>query len=278
MIRTINTGRDEVVVARMWKAVLSIGLGYLILTSPAFGIRIGPDDRMTYSEFAAANGLKDSEVRELFGASLRVVCPWGTGGVALIGDGRVFLTAAHLLFGVDDAALSPSKCHIESFDGSQSLEIDTKTLIRGKANASASGDGDWVIGKITSVAVGVTPYRLGRSRTPGEQVLAISQGQLNWSGHAYPTPSIGKCRILTVTASSYFTDCDSDKGSSGATLLSPVLSTDEAPELIGIGVWTYYGSAGAYSDKDCDDTSKCATQYVGLRGQLRMAILKLLAK
>ncbi|WP_119268256.1 trypsin-like peptidase domain-containing protein [Taklimakanibacter deserti] len=264
-----------------WKISLAATLGCFVLASPALGIRIGSDDRMTFGEFASASGLKDSEVQRLFSASVRIVCPWGTGGAALIGDGRVFVTADHVIFGTADEELAPLVCYLESFDGKQKFQIDAKTLIRGKSvqpKAISTGDNDWTIGRIRSAVAGIVPYRLGRSRKPGQEVIAVSQGQLNWKNHTYPTPSIGKCRILSASISSDYTDCDSDKGSSGATLLGPVLSTGEAPELIGIGVWTYYGPAGAYSSKDCDDTRKCATQYVGIRGKLRKAILKMLAE
>lgn len=231
---------------------------------------------MTFGEFATANNLKDNEVQRLFGATVRIVCPWGTGGAALIGDGRVFVTAGHMLSGVGNETAAPRQCRLASFDGTQTFEIDHKSLVQGKStNAAPAVDNDWAIGKIRSSAMGITPYRLGKPRKAGEGVLAISQGQINWKGHPYPTPSIGKCRILTSSASSYYTDCDSDKGSSGATLLSPTLSIDDPPELIGIGVWTYYGPNGVYSSKDCDDTSKCATQYIAIRGKLRKAILKL---
>ncbi len=34
--------------------------------------------------------------------------------------------------------------------------------------------------------------------------------------------------------------------------------------VVGVTVATFYGDAGVYSDKDCDDTVACATQHLTL--------------
>lgn len=234
------------------------------MVSPGGAIRIGKEDRSTFEEFRMLHQLSENQIQELFGASLRVVCPWGVAGASLVTREGAFVSVDHIFFGKEAKREPLKKCFVETLFGKKRLEIDPRHYYRGRdiRREASVNEQDIFVGRLLLKSLDILPYRVGRTKVTGEQVISVSQGQINWKGKRYPTPSVGQCTILSTTALSMFSDCDSDKGSSGASLLD--FSLGEPPRLVGVGTWTYYGDRGPYSSRDCDDTTKCATQHLSI--------------
>lgn len=239
--------------------------------TPASSIRIGDEDRSTFKEYSKQLGISLEALQTLFGATLRIVCPWTEGGAALVSTNGIFLTANHIFFEKRAQKNPFSKCYAEPLFGNKKFNIDPFNYVSGpdfRGHVSPA-EQDIFIGRILNDDIGIQPYEIGSANNlPGQNVVSVSQGQKNWKGKKHKTPSIGQCTVMTTSVLSVYTDCDSDKGSSGASLLRSPIDPGQTPALIGIGVWTYYGDDGPYTNKDCDDTTKCATQHLRINAAI----------
>ncbi len=154
----------------------------LCLVSSA--IRIGEEDRQTLGEYAKSHGLAYSDLPTLFGAVLRITCPWSQGAGVLVSDTGVVLTAEHLLFGPDADDEPFFKCYAESlFEISERMLFDQRNYVRGSDFRPDADryERDVLLLKLRASRLKARPLNIAAPPdTPGDQFTVFAQGQINW--------------------------------------------------------------------------------------------------
>ncbi len=237
----------------------------LCLVSPASAIRIGDEDRQTLGEYAEAHELEFNELPKLFGAALRVRCPWGVGGAALVARNGTILTAEHLIFGSHAEQNPLRRCFVESlFELRKKLHFDARHFLRGSRLRPDAGrqEQDFVILRLRDNDLIARPFVIGEPVQPGDRVVAFAQGQANWASKPFLTPSVGECQVLAATRFTLHSNCDADRGSSGGPLLEFQAGPDKPPVLVGITVST------PDTDVDCNTERWCTTSHITINSEI----------
>jgi hypothetical protein len=249
---------------------------------------IGKDDRLPLKEFAKAHGLSMVEFWDAFGASGRIVnSGWGTAQV--VGRNDLILTAAHNFYTDDCELIQPTEdgryfVTLEHPDIRYELDMDTLWSggCRGGAASGGISDGDgvsfldgetglrwwaydgwdrtvdWVIVRLKTPVLDVTPYEIpqydiaalakyngdfhpiissqrrdvayGDSKDilePGVRLIHLSQGDNDFRRKGTTTrsgplvPSATLCEYMGIRRlyGFYQSNCDTYQGSSGGAAL-----------------------------------------------------------
>ncbi len=254
----------------------------LVPVSAAAGT-IGPDNRLAMSDYARRHDQDLATVRQEFGASGRIMCPFGEASAFLIDRGDIVVTARHVLYPEKEmhsyaGRMSILRCGFELTDGEHSTwyKVDVKSFTYpDDKQRSVTDRFDWVVMKLAAPIAGVIPYRLPEPLPKvGDMVDLVTIRQDGFPKDGWNERLIAECRIGATEAidgrpaSGLKTDCSATIGSSGGAL---VRQGSKGLEAIGV-----HSSVTANCGRF--DESSCYSFDVGIGSELKAAIGQLEAR
>ena len=255
----------------------------LVLPMPAAGGTIGSDDRMSISEYASRHSEDLPAVRRRFGASGRIMCPFGEASAFLVDRSDIVVTARHVLYPEKEmhayaGRMSINRCGFELTDGDHSTwyKVDVTSFVSPQDKQRSVTDRfDWVAMKLEAPIEGVTPYRLPEEPPKvGEVVDLVTIRQDGFPKDTWNERLIAECRIGVIAtidgraAAGLKTDCSATPGASGGAL---VRRGPKGLEAVGVQS-SVTASCGRF------DARSCFSFGVGLGPDLKAAIVALEAR
>jgi hypothetical protein len=202
--------------------------------------QVGEADRQTVAQFKKSHQLSDGDVHSWLGATVRISCPWAEGSGAIVSNGRILLTVAHIFFSESGVARGDARrCRVSSVLGSHAVRIDPAAIIHGFSGLVNMEWDDWLVARLVHPIPNVRPYQVSLARPIPERVLMVTKGQEGWKGHSVEETSVSDCHLLERAIPSrsrlLISDCDSGPGASGGALIEfPGTQESMAPRLLGI--------------------------------------------
>lgn len=261
----------------------ALWLTLAVLPLPAAAGTIGSDDRLSISDYAQRHGQDLAAVRGRFGASGRIMCPFGEASAFLVDRGDIVVTARHVLYPEKEmhayaGRMSINRCGFELTDGEHStwhkVDVHSFTYPDDKQR-SVTDRFDWVVMKLEAPVEGVTPYRLPDAPARvGDRVDLVTIRQDGFPKDGWNERVIAECRVGATEAidgrpaSGLKTDCSSATGSSGGAL---VRQGPRGLEAIGVHS-SVTASCGRF------DPRTCFSFDVGVGPDLKAAVATLEAR
>jgi hypothetical protein len=191
----------------------------------------GKSEAISLKAFQAKHGLSTDEMRRRFGAAGKVVCPFSSGTVFLVGRPDVFVTSDHIFIDIGRKGKprsSISKCWVQFFFSKQRYSIKPSSIIHGlKSNKTAYQFVwyDWAVGQIDRPARDVVPL-VASTVVPGSNftVSVLSQGMNDSIPRVCTgvvTSAWGNYSVNDIT-----TDCSTGPGASGGPIVVGSLESD----------------------------------------------------
>jgi len=263
---------------------LAMSLATIAPTNGANAGTIGADNRKSIEKYAEIHKADVEKLRKQFGATGRIMCPFGEASAFLVHKANIVLTARHNLFPEKEMKSYSGKpsifrCGFELTDGKTSTwyEVDVNSFVYPEEKQRAIVDRfDWVVMRLTAPIAGVTPYRIRVSKAlKGDAVIVSTIRQEGFRDDSWNARILGDCTIRNVVniddvaGSGLFTDCSANFGASGGALLR---QTAQGLEAVGI--------MSSTSRKDCKKYRRksCSSYAVGLSSDVAKAIRKLAAQ
>lgn len=210
-----------------------------VFATPALAGQIGAEDRQTLAEYQTANGLSDAQMRERFGAVLRIECPQRVPGSGVLVGPSTVLTAEHVIFGSDmsmgDQFLRG--CTARSVLGGPPYDIREDNFVRGSRALTARRlmpERDILVVSLTTTAE-MTPLTLGRPPKFRDAIRTAFALNVHWRDGM--TPGTGSCAVVNTKPEATLSDCDMDGGGSGGPIL------DTKGRVVGITIRRWDGGA-----------------------------------
>lgn len=180
-------------------------------------------------------------MRRRFGAAGKVVCPFGSGTVFLVGRPDVFVTSDHIFIDTGRKGKprgNISKCWVQFFFSKQRYSIKQSSILHGlKSNKTAYQFVwyDWALGQIDRPASDVIPL-VASTVVPGSNftVSVLSQGMNDLVPRVCTgvvTSAWGNYSVNDIT-----TDCSSGPGASGGPIIVGSLESNPNFPLKVIGL------------------------------------------
>lgn len=263
------------------KIVLAAVLCLFTQASSAFGGAIAKDTRMSFASYGILHKLSENSVRQAYGASGRIMCPFNEASAFLIHRSDIVVTARHVIYPEKvmnsyAGRMAINRCGFEVSDGKDSVwySVDIKSFRKSEAEQRSTTDRfDWIVMKLATPVVGFQPYRLP-SKHPaiGEKIKTVSIRQDGFRPDGWHDRIIADCSIRALDAidkkpaSGLRTDCSWARGASGGALLR---ETENGPEALGIMSSTTSLSCERY------DRTRCFSFAVGFTSEIIEAIREL---
>lgn len=248
-----------------------------LYSSSAHAGRIGSENRQPIDQYAASHKMSPEEARRTFGASGRIMCPFGEASAFLLFKPNVVVTARHVLFpekSMTGYAGRPQilRCGFEVSDGKTSTwhKVDVSSFIYPDGRQRSPSDRfDWVVMRLSEPVTEFEPYRLPANKVRvGDSVIDATIRQANFLPDDWNERIITPCKIRAIdnidhiAASGLRTDCSSNIGASG----SPILR--EGPQgMEAVGIMSS-------SSETCPKFNRrnCYSFAVGLEPELLEAV------
>lgn len=250
-----------------------------LFSGQAFADRIGHENRKSIDDYATAHKLTGDDVRRTYGATGRIMCPFGGSSAFLVDKSNIVVTARHVLF--PEKSMNSYAAHMQINRCGFEVSVDGKTSKWHKVNVSSfvypeekqrsfNDRFDWVVMKLSEPVTEVAPYRLPSvAAHAGETITMATIRQKDFKPDDWNTRIIEDCkvrglkRIDGVAAAGLFTDCSASPGASGGAL------TRKGPdgiEVVGIQ------SSGIMKDCEKYNSRSCYSYAVGLSPAVVQAI------
>ena len=264
----------------MKQTTVWLGLALAVSPLPATAGVIGSDDRLPIADYAAQHAMETSAARQRFGASGRIMCPFGEASAFLVERNDIVVTARHVLFPEKQmhpyaGRMSIHRCGFELSDGATSVwyavDVGSFTFLDEKQR-SVQDRFDWVVMKLETRAEHVTPYRLpDRPPAVGDDIQMVTIRQDGLAHQDWNERLIANCSIRGIeaidgkTGSGIRSDCSASFGASGAALLR---DGAEGLEVVGI-------ASSATPSCPRFDLRSCFSFAVGMYDDVRKAVRSL---
>lgn len=245
---------------------------------------IGTENREPMENYARTHKTDIQVLHKRFGATGRIMCPFGEASAFLIHKNNIVATARHNLFPEKEmtgyAGRSEiNRCGFELTDGSTSVwyKVDVTSFLYPKEEQRSRTDRfDWVVMRLTSPIDNVTPYKLPDSPArKGDLVTLSTIRQDGFPYDSWNTRLLADCRIRDVVTidgivgSGLRTDCAANTGASGGPLLR---QTESGQEALGIMSSSTLKRCRKYKAKSC------ASYAVGISKEMVDAIKSLASR
>ena len=268
------------IVARQLPQLFAIILVLILGSSNAKAGAIGGDNRHPIDEYATSHSMSPDEARKKFGATGRIMCPFGEASAFLIFKSNIVVTARHVLFpeasmGGYAGRMSISRCGFEVSDGKGSKwhKVDVRSFLYPDAKQRSLTDRfDWVVMRLSEPVTEFEPYHMpSKPVSAGDKITMATIRQDNFLPDDWNERILTDCRIRAidnidgVAASGIRTDCSSGHGASGGALLR---QGPEGLEAVGI-MSSMSGSCTKFN------RTRCYTFAVGFEPELVAAVHKL---
>jgi hypothetical protein len=188
----------------------------------------GDHPRLTVSQFADENHLNLGDVKRRHAASGVIHCGNARGAGQLTLADNVITTAAHVLYDEKGEMRGDSEhCFFTATVADQEVTtgIDMASVISGNSEPYAKpAVHDWAVARLLRPVKGATPYGLGSSAQPSEDIRFVARGHSDWG--AGSAMSMENCRLHEVLSSGsegtreISFDCDAGVGASGGAVLN----------------------------------------------------------
>ena len=259
----------------MRRILAFLALGALPI--PALAGVIGTDDRQPIANYALQQHQDVAAVRREFGASGRIMCPFGAASAFLVDRPDIVVTARHVLYpepqmGTYAGKMSIHRCGFELTDGTTSTwhAVDVTSFVYPPDRQRSTTDRfDWVVMRLQSPVEGVSPYHL-TVRTPqvGDAATLVTIRQDDFPKDDWNERLVAACRIRAVETidakpdSGLKTDCSASSGASGGALLER-----------GSDGWNVVGIMSSASPS-CPhfDARSCYSYEIGMSDDVKRAI------
>src|SRR5690606_14615348 len=182
-------------------------------------VRIGPESRLTFSQYAAENGFSAGKLEQRYAATGLLRCNGSVGTAQLTAARDVITTAAHVLFDRSGRPRTGCTFRVKGPGGWKSYAVDPTSVRCGSTTPySHPGSHDWAVARLPKPVKGVTPYRLGGA---GTSVRLVAGMHDDWPGGR----SIEACRIRARRPvgggiDEIHFDCSAGNGASGSAILA----------------------------------------------------------
>ena len=196
---------------------------------------IGTEGRRTEDEYASVKSVSLASVQSRFAATGRLICDGGTLSANLTGANNILTTAAHGFFkrATCTAITRPETCRFVIKVGDTEQVVTSVRLIAHGLNCAGPAlvEDDWAVLKIAPSIRGVRPYDLPDDEIVqrGDAIVSVSSGAHDFRRRDPVTPSvvfpksIDECNVqytrMPPLPSSFESDCESGRGSSGGAVL-----------------------------------------------------------
>lgn len=253
-----------------------------LFSGEAFADRIGHENRKSIDDYATSHKISSTDARAMFGATGRIMCPFGEASAFLIDRLNIVVTARHVLFPEKSknsyaAHMQINRCGFEvSVDGKTSKwhKVDVSSFVYPEEKQRSFNDRfDWVVMKLADHVTEVVPYQLPSAQPyAGEAVTMSTIRQKDIRPDDWNTRIVEDCKVKSlkridgIPAAGLFTDCSASIGASGGAL------THKGPngiEVVGIQ------SSGIMKDCEKYNSKTCYSYAVGLSPAVVKAIHKL---
>jgi hypothetical protein len=188
----------------------------------------GDHPRLTADQFASENHLDLGDVKRRHAASGVIHCGNARGAGQLTLADNVITTAAHVLFDEHGHPRGDSShCFFTATVADQEVTtaIDVSSVISGNSEPySKPAVHDWAVARLLRPVKGATPYGLGSSAQPAEDIQFVARGHSDWGSGR--TMSMENCRLHDVLSAGaegtreMSFDCDAGVGASGGAVLN----------------------------------------------------------
>jgi V8-like Glu-specific endopeptidase len=253
---------DRVKSGLQWAFFLA--LSSCLFSGEAFADRIGHENRKSIEDYAKSHKISSADVRAMFGATGRIMCPFGEGSAFLVDKSNIVVTARHVLY--PETSQHPYASHMQINRCGFEVSVDGKTSKWHKVNVSSfvypdekqrstTDRFDWVVMKLAEPVTEVAPYKLPAADAhAGEAVTLATIRQKDLTPDDWNTRIIEDCkvkglkRIDGVAAAGLFTDCSASPGASGGALTR---KEPDGIEVVGILSSSITKSCEKYNSKSC---------------------------
>jgi hypothetical protein len=193
------------------------------LAQPTLPNLKGKSKAVTLKAFQARYGLSNDEMRKRFGAAGKVVCPFSSGTVFLLGRPNMFVTSDHIFIDMKNGKPrgNIAKCWVLFFQSKQRYAIKASSVVHGlKTNKTAYQFAwyDWMVGRLDRPVKDVVPLE-PTAVVPGNDVTVsiLSQGMNDSVPRVcvgLVTSAVGNYNLNEIT-----TDCSTGPGASGGPVI-----------------------------------------------------------
>lgn len=214
--------------------LMAITVVLILGTSHAKAGAVGIDNRRPIDQYATSHSMSPDEARKKFGATGRIMCPFGEASAFLIFKSNIVVTARHVLFpeasmGGYAGRMSILRCGFEVSDGKGSKwhKVDVQSFVYPDAKQRSLTDRfDWVVMRLSEPVTEFEPYHMpSKPVSAGDKIILATIRQDNFIPDDWNERILGDCRIRAIdnidgiAASGIRTDCSSGHGASGGALL-----------------------------------------------------------
>jgi V8-like Glu-specific endopeptidase len=252
---------------------------FCLFSGQAFADRIGHENRKSIDDYAKSHKISGADARGMYGATGRIMCPFGESSAFLVDKSNIVVTARHVLY--PETAQHSYAGHMQINRCGFEVSVDGKTSKWHKVNVTSfvypeekqrsfNDRFDWVVMKLSEPVTEVAPYRLPSAAAhAGEAVTMATIRQKDFTPDDWNTRIIEDCKVKNlkridgVAAAGLFTDCSASPGASGGAL------TRKGPdgiEVVGIQ------SSGIMKNCEKYNSKSCYSYAVGLSPAVVQAI------
>jgi len=230
----------------------------------AFADRIGHENRKSVEDYATSHKISSVDARAMFGATGRIMCPFGEASAFLVDKSNIVVTARHVLYPEKSqhsyaAHMQINRCGFEvSVDGKTSKwhKVNVTSFVYPQEKQRSTKDRfDWVVMKLAEPVTEVAPYRLPSKAAHAEDAVTLATiRQKDFTPDDWNTRLVEDCKVRSVksidgiAAAGLFTDCSASPGASGGAL------TRKGPdgiEVVGILSSSITKACEKYNSKSC---------------------------
>ena len=191
----------------------------------------GESAAISLTAFQKKFGLSSEQMKARFGATGKVVCPFGAGTVFLAERNDIFVTSDHIFRDIEkkgELKGKLSKCWVEFFFSKKRYAIKPSSVIHGWASNKTAYQFvwyDWAVGQLDRPVKGAVPLATSLVM-PGKDftVSVVSEGMNDFVPRVCTgqvTSAWGNYSINDIT-----TDCSTGPGSSGGPVIIGSLEKD----------------------------------------------------